>query len=243
MTGIELRAPGGRPYVVGHRGAMGHAPENTLASFRKGFELGAPLLELDVHMSADAQLVVIHDETVDRTTNGSGRVVELSATEIRRLDAGSWFGSAFAGEPVPMLDEILEWRHGRVGLVIELKLGPVWYPGIEEGLVRLLRQHGAEAEVLVISFDHFAARRVKVLAPAVKTAVMYGGRPIDAVAMARAAHADAVYPALPIFCVDACQSSSASHASEAQAVKPVGPSGIKVSPEADFVLSSLVMVV
>src|SRR5215471_14850334 len=99
MTSILLRASSGRPYAVGHRGAMGHAPENTLASFRKGFELGAPLLELDVHLSADGHLVVIHDETVDRTTNGSGRVGDLSAADIRRLDAGSWFGSEFAGEP------------------------------------------------------------------------------------------------------------------------------------------------
>src|SRR5215471_15400951 len=125
MTSINLRASGGRPYVIGHRGAMGHAPENTFASFRKGFELGAPLLELDVHLSADGQLVVIHDETVDRTTNGSGRVADMSTAEIRRLDAGSWFGCAFAGEPVPMLSEVLQWMHGRVGLVIELKLGPV----------------------------------------------------------------------------------------------------------------------
>jgi glycerophosphoryl diester phosphodiesterase len=132
--------------------------------------------------------------TVDRTTNGSGRIGDLSAADIRRLDAGSWFGSAFAGEPVPMLDEVLEWMHGRVGLVIELKLGPVWYPGIEEALVSLLRQHRAEPEVLVISFDHFAVRRVKGLDPVVKTAVMYGGRPIDPVAMARAAGADAVRP-------------------------------------------------
>lgn len=118
----------------------------------------------------------------------------MSAAEIRRLDAGSWFGSAFAGEPVPLLDETLEWLHGRVGLVIELKLGPVWYAGIEEALVAQFQQHRAEAEVLVISFDHFAVRRGKELAPAVKTAVMYGGRPIDPVAMARAAGADAVRP-------------------------------------------------
>ncbi len=192
MTGIVLRAPSGRPYAVGHRGAMGHAPENTLASFRKGFELGAPLLELDIHLSADGQIVVIHDETVDRTTNGSGRVCDLSAADIRRLDAGSWFSAEFAGEPLPLLDEVLEWAHGRVGLVIELKLGPVWYPGIEEALVTLLRQHGAEAEVLAISFDHIAVRRVKQVAPAVKTAVMYGGRLIDPVAVARSAAPDAL---------------------------------------------------
>ncbi len=191
---IELRAHPGRPYVVGHRGAMGHAPENTMASFRKGAELGAPLLELDIHLSADGRLVVIHDDTVDRTTDGTGSVGDLTAERIGRLDAGSWHGPEFAGERVPMLDEVLDWARGRVGLVIELKLGPVWYPGIEEVLVSTLRQHQATAEVLVISFDHVAVQRVKQLDPAVKTAIMYGGRPLDPVGMARAAGADAVRP-------------------------------------------------
>ncbi len=191
---IQLSAPLGHPYVVGHRGAMGHAPENTLASFRKGTELGALLLELDVHVSADGRLVVIHDETVDRTTNGSGRVSDLTADEIGRLDAGSWFSPDFAGEQIPMLDDVLEWAQGRAGLVIELKLGPVWYPGIEEVLVTTLRRRHAAAEVLVISFDHFAVRRVKQLDSAIRTAIMYGGRPVDPVSMATAAGADAVRP-------------------------------------------------
>jgi glycerophosphoryl diester phosphodiesterase len=191
---IELRAPPGRPYVVGHRGAMGHAPENTMASFRKGVELGAPLLELDVHLSADRRLVVIHDDTVDRTTDGTGRVSDLTAEQIGRLDAGSWRSPEFAGERVPMLEDVLDWARGRVGLVIELKLGPVWYPGIEEVLVTTLQRQQATAEVLVISNDHFAVQRVKQLDPSIKTAIMYGGRPLDPVGMARAAGADAVRP-------------------------------------------------
>jgi glycerophosphoryl diester phosphodiesterase len=87
---------------------MGHAPENTLASFCKGVELGAPLLELDVHLSADRRLLVIHDETVDRTTDGSGRVADLTSDQIRRLDAGSWFSPNIAGEQVPLLDDVLD---------------------------------------------------------------------------------------------------------------------------------------
>jgi glycerophosphoryl diester phosphodiesterase len=134
------------------------------------------LLELDVHLSADRRLIVIHDETVDRTTDGSGRVADLTSDQIRRLDAGSWFSPNFAGEQVPLLDDVLDWARGRAGLVIELKLGPVWY------------------EVLVISNDHFAVRRIKQLDPAVKTAIVYGGRPVDPVSMAVAAGADAVRP-------------------------------------------------
>jgi glycerophosphoryl diester phosphodiesterase len=173
---------------------MGHAPENTLASFRKGVELGAPMLELDIHLSADGRLVVIHDDTVDRTTDGSGRVSDLTADELGRLDAGSWFSPDFAGERVPMLENVLDWARGRVGLVIELKLGPVWYPGIEEVLVRTLQRADATADVLVISSDHHAVRRVKQLDPAAKTAIMYGGRMLDPVGMARAAGAEAVRP-------------------------------------------------
>ena len=174
---------------------MGHAPENTLASFRKGVELGASMLELDVHLSADGELVVIHDETVDRTTDGTGAVGAMTAAEIRRLDAGSWYGPAFAGERVPLLGEVLDWARGRANLVIELKLGPVWYDGIEERLVAVLREHGATADVLVISADHPAVRQVKELEPTVKTAIMYGGRLIDPVGTARGAGADGVRPA------------------------------------------------
>jgi glycerophosphoryl diester phosphodiesterase len=191
---IELRAPPGRPYVVGHRGAMGHAPENTLASFRKGVELGCPMVELDIHLSADCRLVVIHDDTVDRTTDGTGSVGDLTAAEIARLDAGAWFGPEFAGERVPMLEEVITWAHNRVGLVIELKLGPVWYPGIEEVLVTTLQQQDATGSVLVISNDHHAVRRVKELDAGINTAIMYGGRMLDPVGMAREAGADAVRP-------------------------------------------------
>jgi glycerophosphoryl diester phosphodiesterase len=118
----------------------------------------------------------------------------LTADEIERLDAGSWFSPDFAGERVPILDEVLAWAHGRAGLVIELKLGPIWYPDIEAALVSLLDHRRAQAEVLVISFDHFAVRRMKQLDPSVRTAVMYAGRPLDPVGLARAAGADAVRP-------------------------------------------------
>ena len=191
---IELLAPPGRPYVVGHRGAMGHAPENTMAAFRKGVELGARMLELDVMLTRDGRLVVIHDDTIDRTTDGRGAVAELTADEICCHDAGRWYGAAFAGERVPLLGEVLDWARGRAHPVIELKWGSAWQPGIEAVLVADLRAHDAVGEVLVISSDHHAVRQVKALAPAVATAIMYGGRPVDPVAMARAAGADAVRP-------------------------------------------------
>jgi len=152
------------------------------------------MVELDVHLSADRTLMVIHDDTVDRTTNGSGSVGAMRADEIQHLDAGSWFSPEFAGERVPLLDEVLDWAQGQVGLVIELKLGPVWYPGIEEVLVATLQRHRATREVLVISSDHHAVHRVKQLDATIPIAIMYGGRLLDPVGMARAAGADAVRP-------------------------------------------------
>jgi glycerophosphoryl diester phosphodiesterase len=152
------------------------------------------MVELDIHLSADRQLIVIHDDTVDRTTDGSGSVGAMSAAEIQRLDAGSWFKPEFAGERVPLLDEVLDWAGGKVGLVIELKLGPVWYPGIEEVLVSTLQQHAATREVLVISNDHQAVHRVKQLDGSIPIAIMYGARLLDPVGTARAAGADAVRP-------------------------------------------------
>ena len=173
---------------------MGYAPENTMASFKKGLALGADLIELDVHLSADGHLVVIHDPTVDRTTDGRGYVKDMTLAQLKKLDAGSWFGPEFAGERIPTLAEVLEWARGRVGLVIEIKNGPVFYPGIEEKVIEALEAYDMEEEVIVISFDHRCVRRVKELRPGIATGILYVGRLADPTAAARAAMADAIHP-------------------------------------------------
>src|SRR5688572_14064462 len=99
----------GQVQVVGHRGAMGYCPENTMASFQRALELGADWIEFDVHLTRDGGIAVIHDETVDRTTSGRGLVKEHTLAELRQLDAGAWFGAEFAGEPIPSLDDVLAW--------------------------------------------------------------------------------------------------------------------------------------
>jgi glycerophosphoryl diester phosphodiesterase len=106
--------------IVAHRGAATVAPENTMAAFRAARDLGADGIELDVHATADGELVVLHDFTVDRTTDGTGRIFELPMAEVGRLDAGSWFGTAFAGEPVPRLSEVLALE--RLELEVELRV-------------------------------------------------------------------------------------------------------------------------
>ena len=118
---LPREAAPGRPLRVAHRGASARAPENTLAAFREAVRLGANAIELDVHLSADGVPVVIHDDTVDRTTNGRGAVAAIAARDLRRLDAGAWFSSRFRGERVPTLEEALEFARGRCGLNIEIK--------------------------------------------------------------------------------------------------------------------------
>lgn len=184
----------GRPLVVAHRGASGHAPENTIASFELAIEMGADAIECDVHLSRDGQLFVLHDFTVDRTTNGHGLVAQTPSADLHRLDAGSWFGEQFAGQRLPTLAQVLDLARGRARVAIELKQGPVYYPGIEQALAGAIHYAGMAEEVLVISFDHHALLRLREISPEIATGVLYAARPIDAVELARAADAQVLEP-------------------------------------------------
>jgi glycerophosphoryl diester phosphodiesterase len=184
-----LQQERGRVWIVGHRGAMGYCPENTLVSFERGLELGADWIELDVHLSSDGALIVIHDETLDRTTNGHGLVRDHTLQQLRALDAGN-------GQRLLTLEEVLDWAHQRnTVLDIEIKNAPVFYPGIEDKVVGAIRETEMLDQVIVISFDHVAVKRVKELEPRIATGVLYACRPTDGgVPLARAAQADAVLP-------------------------------------------------
>jgi glycerophosphoryl diester phosphodiesterase len=143
-------------WTIAHRGASGHAPENTMAAFRRAVELGALFIETDLQITRDAQVIAIHDFTLDRTTNGKGQVHLLPLEQIRALDAGAWFGDhgagAFAGERVPTLGEILDFaKEHDVIFYLELKSGPAW--GVEHGVVAALRDQNASARVVILSFD------------------------------------------------------------------------------------------
>jgi glycerophosphoryl diester phosphodiesterase len=137
------------PVVVAHRGASGLAPENTVAAFRLAVELGSPGVECDVHLTADGEVIVIHDATVDRTTNGSGEVAARTFQALRALDAGAWFGSRFAGERLPTLDETLAICHGKSRLFLEIKRGG-GAPLVEASLAAVERAAGTD--VAIISF-------------------------------------------------------------------------------------------
>ncbi|MCL4459372.1 MAG: glycerophosphodiester phosphodiesterase [Chloroflexi bacterium] len=182
------------PGIIGHRGAMGYVPENTMASFQKALDLGADLVELDVHMTKDGVPVVIHDVRLERTTTGSGYVKDKSLDAIVQLDAGSWFGSQFARERIPTLEEVLVWAKGRIGLVIEIKNGPIWYDGLEVRIVDLVKRHKMNEEIIITSFDHLTVKKVKEKGEGIKTGIIYVGRLVDTVAAARLARAEAVFP-------------------------------------------------
>lgn len=184
----------GRALIVGHRGASGYAPENTLASFELALDQGAEMVELDVHLSRDGEVVAIHDERLERTTDGRGLVGEHSLAELGRLDAGRWFAPRFAGQRIPSLDEVLAWARERTFLALEIKNVPSFYRGIEAKIVELLARHRMRERALVISFDHVALRRVRELDPALLTGAIYACRPAQAVALAEAAGARVLEP-------------------------------------------------
>lgn len=182
----------GRALGIAHRGASLYAPENTLAAIRLALDHGAAAIECDVQRTKDGHLVVIHDQAVDRTTDGRGPVVTYGLEDLRRLDAGRWFAPAFTGERVPVLDEVLEMARGRALLTLEIKNGPTFYEGIEQQVVDTVRRHGMEEDVLVISFDHESLRTVRTLSPGIATGILYAARLVDGPGAARAARADAV---------------------------------------------------
>jgi AmmeMemoRadiSam system protein A len=167
------------PLNFGHRGAPTSAPENTLASFEKARGMGADGVELDVTLSADGQVVVIHDEDVERTTNGRGRVQELTLAQVKALDAGSWFAPQYAGLRIPTLREVMAWAGDDMLLNIELKSITLRSDGLEEAVVALIREQRLEAHVVVSSFNPLAIRRVRQLAPELHSGLLYAsGLPV-----------------------------------------------------------------
>ncbi|GGN53212.1 glycerophosphodiester phosphodiesterase family protein [Oceanobacillus indicireducens] len=158
-----------RPIVVAHRGVPSLAPENTMAGYHLSYELGTDLIETDVQRTKDGHLVIMHDTTVDRTTNGTGAVSELTLEEIRGLDAGSHFDEEFAGEKVPTFREFLEGFKGKdVLLLVELK-----GIGIEEQVLQEIIEIGMEENVVLQSFDMESVKKFREIAPQISVGYLY----------------------------------------------------------------------
>ncbi len=157
--------------VIAHRGASSYAPENTIAAFDLALQMGARHLELDVHLTHDDYLVVIHDDTVDRTTNGTVPVASQTLVALQGLDAGAWFGEAFAGARIPPLAEVLTRYQGRAHLHIELKGLPTHLP---QRTVDLVQAHGMAQHVTFTSFQHAHLQTMRAYAPELPTGWLVG---------------------------------------------------------------------
>jgi len=148
--------------VIAHRGASSYAPENTLAAFDLALQMEVRHIELDVDFTSDSHIVVIHDDTVDRTTNGSGPVTSHTLAALRGFDAGSWFGAQFAGERIPTFDEVLARYKGRVHIHTEIKGRS---PSLAQRTADLIRKHGMEGQVTITSFQSARLEEMRAYAP------------------------------------------------------------------------------
>lgn len=166
-----------RPLVIAHRGCKGEAPENTLASFQLGLDQHCDAIELDIHLSKDGVPVVIHDETVDRTTNGTGAVEDMTVEQLQALDAGSWFDKKYAGEQIPTLEQVFELVPSSIMINVEIK-------GISGGrtiveLLKLLDRYDRYESVVVSSFNHKCLLELKEQEERVSIGLLYSADLID----------------------------------------------------------------
>jgi glycerophosphoryl diester phosphodiesterase len=172
-----------KPWVIAHRGASGHTPENTMAAFQHAVELGAGFIETDLHLTRDARFVVIHDAALERTTNGRGHVHDFTLHELHRLDAGMWYDRKFMGERIPTLENILEFsRKHDVVFYLEVKYDAAW--GMHYALVGALQKSQDAARTIVISFDPSTLESIRKLDGSLMTGLLVERAVFDPIQMA-----------------------------------------------------------
>jgi|SRR5690554_766090 len=143
----------GQPLVIAHRGASGIAPENTLIAFEKAIAVGVDRIEMDLRQTIDGEVVVMHDKTIMRTTNGWGTVRKMSLNKLRKYSAGSWFHPDFSAEKTPTFREVLELVDGKTTLLLEVKDGSPYHHGIESNIIKLVNEYRANDWCIVQSFN------------------------------------------------------------------------------------------
>jgi glycerophosphoryl diester phosphodiesterase len=151
--------------IIAHRGASGLTPENTMASFQKALELGIDAIELDVRQTSDGHLIVLHDDDLGRTTPHTGPAAGITYSEIRKLDAGSWFGPSFKNEYIPLLSEVLDLVKNKAEIIIEVKDGSRLYPDIEKNIIAMIRTNSMTEKIAVSSSRITILNHFKTLAP------------------------------------------------------------------------------
>ena len=197
------------PFVWAHRGASGYAPENTLEAFELAAKLGADGVEFDVQYTKDGEIVVVHDETVDRVSNGSGFVSQMTLEQLRQLNFNKTH-QEYSFCKIPTLDEVLELlKPTDLTLNIELKTGVNFYPGLEKETVEKVRHFGLENRVIYSSFNHASVLRIKKLLPDVRCAFLYNDGIVDVADYAKKYNMDALHPSFnylkyPFF-IEACK--------------------------------------
>jgi len=173
---MTKESPSHKVFRIGHRGACGHAPENTLASIEKAISCACDLTEVDVQRTADGSLILLHDERVDRTTNGKGLVADMHLQDVRKLDTG--------GQQIPTFEEALQTAHGRIGLILELKA-----EGLAYDVCGIVCASGFPGEIIYASFLHDELQHVRRADPNARTLVLFKRLPKDPAAEATGLHA------------------------------------------------------
>jgi glycerophosphoryl diester phosphodiesterase len=165
--------------IFAHRGSSLEAPENTLPAFQLALEQGCKAIEFDVQLTMDEELIVCHDEKIDRTTDGTGYIKDQTLASLKHRDAGSWFAREFQGTKLPTLEEVLAICQKDTLINIEIKNIPIFYKGIEEKTVSQIKRFDFDENTIVSSFDHKALMKVQQLNPKIKIGVLLANRLID----------------------------------------------------------------
>jgi glycerophosphoryl diester phosphodiesterase len=163
----------GRMLVLGHRGARAYAPMNTIPAFELALKQGADGVELDTHLSKDGQLIVLHDFSIDATTNGKGLAKDFTLAELKELDAGSSFNAEFAGTRIPTLDEVFEAVGKKLFINVEIKSETQDTDGVEQAVANCIAKHGLESSTIISSFNPLALRRFRAIMPDVPIGYLY----------------------------------------------------------------------
>lgn len=156
-----------KPMVIAHRGASSSAPENTLSAFKKAIDIGATMIELDVRKTKDEELVVIHNSTLNKTSNGKGLVSSYRLDELKKFDMGGWFKPEFKGEKLPTLKEVLDLCKDKILLDIEIKSF-----NIEEKIIKLINEAGMGSKVIITSFIYNILKKIKKIDNKIKTGII-----------------------------------------------------------------------
>ena len=180
--------------LFAHRGYSAKYPENTMISFRSAMNYPVDGIELGVHMTKDGHIVVIHDEKVNRTTNGKGFVKDMTLEEIKELDAGSKFNPLFKGEKIPLLEEVMQLIEGtNLKLNIELKSDVFPYYGMDMEVLKLVEKYGMQNRTIISSFDHETLKRISEVAPYIETAPLFSNIVVEPWTYAEKIGAEAIH--------------------------------------------------